>query len=229
MERPREKWAKEEVELACKRATIDSENKAFYEDSTCYKAALIAYEGLMRSCYCTSAIDTTKKILIRLMDNLPITPIMEEDFGREGTIPSDGTILSVVPCKRYPSLLKITYVNGYVKYSDRGRVQYTDFTGHDNLALDNDSVIDAIDKIDPISLPYLPSMNKYMVVTFVTNTGNMVTGVITYRNYFCLHSPNGEKMLLNLYEKEFKGERFKITEEEYRTAIIKDQFYDRHD
>ena len=73
-------WAKREVELACKRENPNRKDGEFDYICACYESALKAYECLCDDGHSGMSFGITKNILIRLMNDVPLTPITDEDF-----------------------------------------------------------------------------------------------------------------------------------------------------
>lgn len=145
-------WAKREVELACKRENPDRKDGEFDYGCACYESALKAYESLCNDGHSGMSWGFTKNILIRLMDENPLTPIEDtDDIWNE--IEVAGNYKSY-QCKRKPSLFKDVYVDGTIKYFDTSRhyahdieTGLTYYTGHVSKIIDN---------MFPIIMPYYP-------------------------------------------------------------------------
>ena len=73
-------WAEKEVEIACKKENPNWDGKSFDYGCSCYQSALKAYKSLCEDSHSGSSFNLTKNILIRLMNDLPLTPITDEDF-----------------------------------------------------------------------------------------------------------------------------------------------------
>ena len=70
-------WAKHEVELACKRENPVGEKNEWDYGCACYESALKAFEILCNDGHSGFSWSITKNILIRLMNNLPLTPLLQ--------------------------------------------------------------------------------------------------------------------------------------------------------
>ena len=82
-------WARNEVELACKRENPNRKDGEWDYGCACYESALKAYECLCDDGHSGMSFDITKNIVIRLMNGIPLTPITDEDFKIENTIIDD--------------------------------------------------------------------------------------------------------------------------------------------
>ena len=68
-------WAKQEVELACKRERGHRSKYEFDYGCACYESALKAYKSLLGDGHSGMSIGYTKHILNRLIDGKVLTPI----------------------------------------------------------------------------------------------------------------------------------------------------------
>lgn len=213
-------WAENECRIACKRENpnYDFDSDEFDYGCSCYKSALKAYESLCDDGHSGFSWGITKNILIKLMNNQPLTPITDEDFFDENShkLESSESLMkrglkSSIQCSRMSSLFREETLDGKVIYHDIDRFYYID--------IDNGSTYHSsakfLDEMFPIAMPYMPKINKYKIYAreFLTNrkNGDFDTKEIKY-----MITPEGEKIELNLYYSEaLSGKWEEITKEQY--------------
>lgn len=165
-------WAKEEVEIACKKENPDWDHESFDYGCSCYMSALKAYNSLCEDGHSGMSFAITRNILDRLMRALPLTAI--EDTDDMWNLIHEDKHHKSYQCRRMPSLFKNVYDNGKVEYSDADRIIAVDIHndyltyigGVCNLAL-------KLGLIPPITMPYFPSTQNYRIYTedFNSQTG----------------------------------------------------------
>lgn len=181
-------WARQEVELACKRENPDWDGESFDYGCSCYKSALKAYESLLADNHSGMSWSLTRGILIRLMNDQNLTPI--EDTEDVWSMCNSGTPI-VYQCKRLSSLFKDIHDDGTVTYSDTNRAY--GILDDDNFTFSGNRVSKAVDSLFPIKMPYYPATNKYKVM-FHTDDDDYPYAIIT---------PDGNKV--NVRYSEDKG------------------------
>ena len=222
-------WAKREVEIACKRENPDRKEEEFDYGCACYESALKAYRSLCEDGHSGLSFSFTKNILIRLMNNLPLTPIREEDFFLEdaNTVCSDPEWLkerglkSSIQCPRMISLFRDEFLDGTVKYRDVDRYhcfdpqdpKYTYYFG---------SLYKFVDEMFPITMPYMPVAGKYRVETsdcLAENKGKSEEekdkGMFDTVALWAIHTPEGERIPVNRFWKEENDAFVEITYDEW--------------
>ena len=199
-------WAENEVKIACKKENPNWDGKSFDYGCACYQSALKAYKSLMDDDHSGFSWNVTKNILIRLMNNMPLTAIAEEDF--EGVEP---IFANVYQCPRMSSLFKEVDANGNIIYSDNDRYYGVDENGN---TYSGGGLKDLCDKLFPITLPYYPKTQKYVFYTeeFLLDSEN---GDFDHKAVLYVRTPEGDKIELDEYYKEVNGKMVKITKEEY--------------
>lgn len=101
-------WARQEVEIACRKENPDKKEGEFDYGCACYESALKAFESLCGDGHSGFSIKMTQSILNRLIDGQPLTPIEDtDDVWNECTLPKDNP--KVYQCKRMSSLFKDVY------------------------------------------------------------------------------------------------------------------------
>lgn len=191
-------WAEEECKIACKRENPDWDGESFDYGCSCYQNALDAYKVICEAGHSGMSYGITRNILIRLLNELPLTPIEDtEDIWEYNELNLNSEYKSY-QCKRKFSLFKMVYENGDVEYSDNDRVYAIDIkTGNAY----NGWICNVIDEMFPITMPYNPPANKYKIYTeeFIAEgyTGDQ-TDFNTRAVLYCL-TPEGEKVKINRY------------------------------
>ena len=224
-------WAEQECRIACKRENPNfnfDDDKAFDYGCSCYKSALKAYKSLCNDNHSGYSFSITKNILICLMEGRPLTPITDEDFfknaaGKENQSLSSDEYLkerglkSHLQCPRMSSLFREETLDGKVSYHDNNRAYFVNVedpsdTYHSwNLFLD---------EMFPITMPYMPGKDKYVIYaqTFLTDRKN---GDFDTRGILYMDTPKGERVALNIFMTEKDGKMVDITKEEYDELLRK--------
>lgn len=206
-------WAKNEVEIACKRERGDKPEYEFDYGCACYDSAMKAFESLLEDEHSGMSIGFTKEILNRLIEGKPLTAIedVEGIWGNEDIF-EDGT--TIYQCKRMWSLFKYVYPDGKVKYRDTERTYCIDLKSPE-AAYHNGFIMQIYDEIYPITMPYMPKDKPDVIVCDELLTdrknGDHDTIAILY-----IKRSDGEKIKVNRYFKEGEKSFVEITEEEYR-------------
>lgn len=209
-------WAAQEVELAIQAEKDGSEDTDDWNyGAECYKSALRAFESLCRDGHSSFGIQMTKSILNRLIDGKCLTPIEDtpDAWTDISDSFSDGVKTTRYQCKRLHSLFKEAAEDGTVTFSDVNRVYGVNVDNPD-AAFTNGFLTRLIDKIFPITLPYLPSSKKFKVVVddFLVDPKN---GDYDTVGYLYFTTPDGKKVELNRYFKEVDGEMVQIEKAEF--------------
>ena len=76
-----ERWAENEVAIACRREKPDRKDGEWDYGCACYESALKAFNSLCEDGHSGFSIGLTKAILNRLIDNKPLLPIEDTDDG----------------------------------------------------------------------------------------------------------------------------------------------------
>ena len=202
-----ETWAEREVDLACKQERRLTENEGDDWDygCACYESALRALKSLAEDGHSGFSIGLTKHILNRLIDHKPLTPIYDTPDVWTDIIDSNDTAGYICyQCNRMSALFKY-------EYSD-GRVKYKDIDNNVCINLKNGSAFHGglcqriCDELWPVCMPYIPQDKPtyfYIGDEFLVDRKNG-----DYDTTWISHviRPDGEKIKLNLYYKEVRGE-----------------------
>lgn len=206
-------WAKNEVEIACKRERGDKPEYEFDYGCACYDSAMKAFESLLEDGHSGASIGFTKAILDRLIEGKPLTAIEDtEDIWTNFFTFNDE--VTVYKCKRMSSLYKYVYPDGKVKYSDSERTYCIDVKSPE-AAYRNGFIRQIYDEMYPVTMPYMPKEKSDVIVCDELLTdrknGDHDTIAILY-----IKRSDGEKVEVNRYFKEGEKSFIEITEEEYR-------------
>ena len=206
-----EEWAEREVELACKKENPNWDGKSFDYGCACYQSALKAYKSLCEDGHSGGSFNITKNILIRLMNDLPLKPITDDDFLGVKPDWDDSKYLekngfkSHLQCPRMFSLFREETLDGKITYSDVDRVIFHDANG--DGWWHNGHATEIVDEMFPITMPYYPKVEKYKVYgeTFYMVDGEDKTAenVGTYNlvKIYYVITPDKERIDIN---KEFE-------------------------
>lgn len=208
-------WAKQEIDFACKRERESSKNEldALY-GIKCYKSAYKAFLSLLEDEHSSYSIGITKSILNRLIDGTPLLPIEDSSdiWGNEQLIDTDGTQYRSYQCKRMSSLFKHVYPDGTVKYSDINRYYCVDIDS--GATYTNGLVNKVLDEMYPITMPYMPSSEKFKVYCheFLLNSEN---GDFDHKMIDYIIEPNGYKVDVKRCFAEYGGVMKEISHDQY--------------
>lgn len=220
-------WAERECRIACKQENpnYDFDSDDFDYGGSCYKSALKAYNSLLEDEHSGASWEFTKHILTRLLDHQPLTPITDEDFfinsdeikGEPKEYLKERGLKSSIMCPRMTSLFRDEYLDGRVEYMDVNRSYSVDIERPSNHYYSGDKIID---KMFPITMPYLPQREKYQIYTqtFLTDEKN---GDYDTRGVLYVITPNGEKVDLNIFTTLKNGKMERIDKEEYDKLLAK--------
>lgn len=213
-------WAKKEVEIACKRERAGSENDEvgmWDYGCACYESALKAFNSLLEDGHSGMSIGFTKNILMRLIDNQPLTPIEDtEDVWFDGSerMPiedRDGHVSQ--QCKRCSGLFKDVYPDGTVKYSYLDQCYCIDKESGSTYSFG--LVRRIIEEMFPITMPFMPDKPiKVYCSDLLTDRKNGDFDTVAV--HFAV-KPDGEKIDIYRYFKDNEnGPGFtEIDEKEY--------------
>lgn len=166
------------------------------------------------------SISITKNTFNRLIGEKPFTSIKDMDDNWEACIFTKDDvkkdIIETYQCKRMSSLFKDIYKDGTVKYTDIGRAYKVNILDP-GLRWYSSLVIDVIDEIFPISMPYNPEEPmKVYCKDFLTDRANGdydVVGIL-----YAIKTENDEKkrIEINRYFKEDSDDEWiEIDKDEY--------------
>lgn len=199
-----ERWAENEVAIACRREKPDKKDGEWDYGCGCYGSALKALSSLCEDGH------------YRLINNKPLLPI--EDTDEVWSDISDTSGLKGeecnYQCKRMSSLFKYVYADGTVKYRDVDRYHGVNINCPD--AQYHSGLIDTVmDELYPITMPYMPADRAFKIYTedFLVDPakGDYDTVGILY-----VITPSMDKVAINRYFKEAPNGFAEIDEAEYK-------------
>ena len=207
-------WAEREVALACKKENPKRQPGEWDYGCACYESALKAYKSLMEDEHTGFSFGITKSILIRLLDEKPLTPIEDgpDEWNGVTRNPVDNSL--EFQCKRMSSLFKTVYADGSIKYHDINRTTVT-YMNNPTSHWHSGMASRMIDEMFPITMPYNPPSKGYTVYCeeFLVDPAK---GDYDTVGYLYAIDPTGEKIELNRYYKEDENHQFvEISDVEY--------------
>ena len=194
------KWAKREVEIACKKENPDRKEGEWDYGCACYESALKAFDSLMEDGHSGFSIGLTKHILNRLIDGKPLTPI--EDVPEVWIdVGSRYGGSAYYQCLRMSSLFKNINPDGTVTYSDVNRFVKVININNSNSIWHSGLVDRIAGELFPITMPYMPTDKPYKVYCkdILTDPKN---GDFDTVALFYIDTPEGERVQVNRYFKE---------------------------
>lgn len=150
-------WAKNEIKIACKNRSDCNESDEYYK--ACCESALRAYDCLLDDGHSGMSWNITKNILMRLMDNKPLSPITDNDFESDPDIHESPEwlqelgIISDIPCSRMSGLYKYIYKDGTILYKDINRVSVRDIST--DTYWTSGFISNLVSEMYPITMPYI--------------------------------------------------------------------------
>lgn len=205
-------WATQEVERAIQSEKEAAEGTDDWQYGVeCYKSALRAYKSLALDGGSGFSIGVTKSILNRLIDGRTLTPI--EDTPDIWNEISDKDGVKEYQCKRMSSLFKRVEKDGSISYSDIDRA-YGVNVDSPKSSFTSRLIRDLIDKIAPITMPYLPLSKRYRVrcEEFLVDPKNGDYDTVAYLDIL---TPDDKLIELNRYFKEVDGKMLPIDKAEF--------------
>ena len=197
-------WAEREIAAACKRENPNWDGKSFDYGCSCYQSALKAYKSLMDDGHSGYSFSITRNILKKLLDEIPLSPITDEDFFSdkyESLESEEGLkkrrLKSRIQCPRRSSLFRYKDLKGNVKYTDIDR--YYCINAENPSDTFSGGIANFIDKLYPITMPYIPSYERFKVyVNIGLLTKVMVTLMCKKLLVIKTNKVNG-MIIVNLY------------------------------
>lgn len=222
-------WAEQECRLACKKENPDFnfDSDGFDYGCSCYKSALKAYKSLTEDGHSGASWGFTKRILERLMDGQPLTPITDEDFflNQKEDMPhmssdewlKEHGLKSELQCPRMSSLFRREYLDGRIVYQDINRDYFINIEDPSDTFSSNSSFLD---EMFPITMPYAPVKGKYKIYTqtFLCDEKN---GDFDTKGILYVITPEGERVEVGIYMTERNGKMERISKEEYEELLTR--------
>lgn len=165
---------RKEIELAIKKENPNWDGKTFDYGCSIYQNALECYEAIEpiieNAGHSGLSYSIFASIMTRILNDLPLTPITEEDFNEEfpeemmlgDTTDQDGSITR--QCVRYGSLFRTIKPDGTKTYRDVERVVVIDQYGMSWQSGWTERLCSKY--IPPLTLPYMPSEKKIKIYSW---------------------------------------------------------------
>ena len=217
-------WARKEIELAKQIECQGLQEGEFDYGGACYDSALKAYESLADDGHSGFSIKLTQRILNRLLDGKPLTPIVDiDDIWIDVDQVDDEHIM--YQCSRMSSLFKYLYNDGKVEYSDISRA-YCYNVKNKKTRYSSGLANRVLNEILPIKMPYSPSDKQIAIACtdFLTDRKN---GDYDTVGILSAVMPNGKEILINRFFKEENHTWVEIDASEYDRRIIQSILLDQ--
>ena len=227
-------WAENEVRLAKERehSTSSAEDENIFGGyvDACYDSALKAYKCMSEDGHSGLSWGITKNILIKLMNEVPLTPISEDDDCWSSENSLDGS----QQCTRRFSLFRDKNPDGTYRYRDIDLVVVDDVYPDHLSAVGSRFGDEICNKLfgNLVTFPYLPPLYAYRVrrieIDGLKRNGNDVVFVPFIKK------PSGETVEVNkFYEYSWKnpveiGYEYPMTPDQQREFDEKKKFSDSH-
>ena len=216
-------WAENEVKIACAKEAPDRKEGEFDYGCCCYESALKAFRSLCDDGHSGFSIRITQRILNRLMDGKPLTPIENtpEIWNRLNEHPH-GDLIEEYQCFRMGSLFKHVYKDGSIKYTDIERGICVNSHNEDDT-YGFGLVSDILDKMCPITFPYSPPNGRYRVYVeqFLAYPEEDTKNDFNTVGVLFIKSPDTDQILpvRQYYKDNPSGGWTEITPAEYETRL----------
>lgn len=162
-------WARKEIEIVKesrkKNKTADDSFSLDEYVDMCYASALKAYETLIADDHSGMSYGITSNILIRLLNELPLSPIEDipESWSCISDEEDDKKGIERYECIRRCSLTKEINKNGKISYYDRDMFTYYEVDDKDKTSFRAGYITRIIQKYFPITFPYMPPAHPYTI------------------------------------------------------------------
>lgn len=195
-----ETWAEKEVKLAiAAERKASGVEKGWDYGSACYKSALRALKSLNQDGHSGFSIQMTKSILNRLIDWKPLTPVEDTPDIWNYSYMNKETRETVYQNKRMSSLFKHVGQDFKTTYRDIDHSICVDIVNQTRYH--SGFVSNIVDKMFPITMPYLPSDKPIEVYCHELLTDRKNGDFDTVGIFHCI-KPDGERVEIKRYFKE---------------------------
>lgn len=213
-------WAKQEIEIACKRDHGDEDVDEFYYTRACLESAYKAFECLLGDGHSGLSIRFTQAVLNRLIDGKALTPIEDTPDVWSDVVDRDSRKDAIsYQCNRMSSLFKYVYIDGTVRYCDVDRVRmYSADDSDSSCCWYNGFIANIVDEKFPISMPYFPKSKPYRVYVseYLRDPKN---GDVDTIGVLYVITPDGEHVDINRFFTESGPTFVEISSEEYANIV----------
>ena len=157
------------IEIAEKEVELYRKWKGGTYGSDLADSTLKAFLAIIEKDFSDFSNGVVVNLLTRLLKGLPLTPITDNDFLENIVIIGGDEYLKAnnlkysLPCKRLKSLYKEETLDGKVSYTDVDRVICRDENDH-SFSFSCNLGDKTVDKMFPITMPYYPPVERYVVV-----------------------------------------------------------------
>lgn len=212
-------WAKNEIEIACKRERGDKNPDEWDYGCACYESAYKAFQSLLEDGHSGYSIGITKWILNRLIDHKPLTPIEDtpDVWGMREERPWAEGGYTTYQCKRMSSLFKDVYQDGEVKYNDVNRFRSVNEDNPD-VYWSNGFINRLMNEKYPITMPYIPEDKPY-IVHCTEGLSDPKNGDFDTIGIWYVVKPDGTRDTIERFFKEGEESFVEISREEYEERV----------
>ena len=212
-------WAKNEIEIACKRERGDKNPDEWDYGCACYESAYKAFQSLLEDRHSGYSIGMTKWILNRLIDGKPLTPIEDtpDTWNMREERPWAEGGYTTYQRKRMSSLFKDVYQDGEVKYDDVNRFRSVNEDDPD-VYWSNGFINRLMNEKYPITMPYVPEDNPY-IVHCTEGLSDPKNGDFDTIGIWYVVKPDGTRDTIERFFKESEESFVEISREEYEERV----------
>lgn len=207
-------WARSEVEFIREAFKKDDDIKDYA--MACYETALKAFETVCEAGLTGFQVPIVKQIFDALIDGRPLSKLEESPDIWSDKLMSPEEKGKKFQCIRKSSLFKTIHEDGSVSYSDVDRVTvHKVITGtywHSGF------ITRMIDEMFPITFPYCPPKNKYVVYVreYLTDRKNGDFDTLYVMSVTC---PDGKIVGIHKFYKDFESDLAEIEREEFDERV----------
>lgn len=210
-------WAKNEIEIACKKERGNKASNEWDYGCACYESAYKAFLSLMGNKHNKFSIGVTKSILNRLIDGKPLSPIEDTPDNWDDALCKFDNC-TTYQCKRMSSLFKDVYKDGTVKYHDVNRFYFSDRGYHNIYDWCNEFISQLLDVLFPITMPYYPASKPWYVYA-TEGLSDPKNGDFDTIGIWYILKPDGERVEINRFFKEGEDDWIEICQQEYDNRV----------
>lgn len=210
-------WAKNEIEIACKRERGNKDTNEWNYGCACYESAYKAFKSLLEDGHSGMSIGFTKAILNRLIDGKPLTPI-EDTPDAWNDVVDKGRGYTTYQCKRMSSLFKYIYEDGTIEYRDVDRFLCVNKDDPNACSWHNGFINRLLSKSFPITMPYNPTSKPWYVYC-TEGLSDPKNGDFDTIGVWYILKPDGERIEIERFFKEGTESFVEISREEYEERV----------
>ena len=200
---------------------LGADDKYVERDCKVVKILCDTFNGIYDTAF-SNCTFIEKKLIIKFLNNIfngrPLSPLENNEDDWEEDEYKDGTFYH----KRYHSLWKIPDGNGGFRYSDRKRV----IGCERNSKYHSEMLTEIIDQENPITFPYMPDSEPFIVRTMSFNSGKGETTQLRKFDYLEVRDYGIPRTgywhwvpIERYFNWDSEGNRREITRTEYNAAM----------